>query len=240
MINRDGFYVVSSVRGTDEFLKKYPPRRRWLNWEVSELDVAMQPGSSGTLSGKYDRVVLARASREGVEFLWWLIIPRRSFVMNDGQRVMLPETEASWIPGEPGRLDDLPGKARVFLAAYYWNEQLRTPQGAMGGVERWVEVPLPADQVPNTIDSVAALARRDLQVMQHVGSGSLYGEAADTKGDVGDLKPLSSFEPDRITEAEYIAAVRRGVDDLRRLDEVHAIDSIEMLPPRGKGQAAPR
>ncbi len=138
----------------------------------------------------------------------------------------LPATN-TWTPGEPGRLDDLPGKARVLLAAYYWDEKLRTPQGTMWGVEQWVEVPLPADQGPNTVDNVAALARHDLQIMQHVGSGSLFGDAADAKGDTRTLKPLSSFEPDRITEAEYAAAVRRGIDDLRRMDEVHLSDPNE-------------
>jgi hypothetical protein len=211
-----------------------------INWEVSELDVAMQPSSSGNLGSKYDRVVLATASHEGVEFMWWLIIPRRYFVMKDGQRVMMPETDTSWMPGEPGRLDDLPGKARVSLSAYHWNDQLHTPQGTMGGVEQWVEVPIPADQGPNTIDNVAALARRDLQIMQYGGSSSLFGVAADTKDNPQSGKPLSGFEPDRITEAEYAAAVRRGVDDLRRFDEVHLPDPSNDLPPAGKGPAPPR
>jgi hypothetical protein len=240
LINRDGFYVVSSVRGTAEFLKKFPPRRRTLNWEVSELDVAIQSPSSGNLGAKYNRVVLAKASREGVEFMWWLIIPRRYFVMKDGQRVMMPETDTSWMPGEPGRLDDLSGKARVLLSVYYWDEQHRTPQGAMGGVEQWVEVPLPADQGPNTIDNVAAFTRQDLQIMQHGGSSSLFGVAADTKDNPQRGNPLSVFEPDRITEAEYIAAVRRGVDDLRRDDEVHLPDPSNDLPPAGKDPAPPR
>ncbi len=229
LVNRDGFYVVSSVRGTSGFLKKFPPRRRWLNTEVSELDVAMQHGSSGNLGTKYDRIVLAKASREGVDFEWWLIITRREFTVKNGQRVMLPEDDTSWRPGEPGRLDDLPGKARVLLSANYWNEKLRTPQGAMGSVEQWAEVPLPPDQGPNTVDNIAALVRRDLHIIQHVGSGVLFGVAADTKNDPGGLKPLSFFKPDDISDAQYAAAVRRGIDDLRRLDEVHLPDPNDKL-----------
>ncbi len=229
LVNRDGFYVVSSVRGTPDFLRKYQPRRRWLNLEVSELDVAMQPSSTGMMGGKYDRIVLARASHEGVEFLWWLIIPRKYFTIKNGERVMLPETNESWEPGVPGRLDDVPGKARVFLQALYWNEKLRTPQGTMGTVEQWVEVPLPADQGPNTIDNVAALARRDLQIMQHSGNSSLFGVAADTRDDPRSGRPLSGFQPDQINDAEYAAAVRRGVDDMRRWDEVHMPDAADAI-----------
>ncbi len=239
LVNRDGFYVVSSVRGTDEFLKKYPPRRRMLNWEVSELDVAMQAGTSGMIGTKYDRIALARASREGVDFLWWLIITRKEFVVKNGQRVMLPESDASWRPGEPGRLDDLPGKARVFLQAYYWNEQLRTSQGTMGGVEQWAEVPLPADQGPNTIDNITALVRRNLQMIQHVGNGGLFGVAADTKDDGSGLRPLTCFQPDRINDAEYAAAVHRDIDDFRALDEVHLPDQGEVVPAAEKGPIPP-
>jgi len=238
--DREGFYVVSSVRGTPEFLKKFPPHRRWINAEVSELDVAMQPGSSGNLGGKYDRLVLALASREGVQFSWWLIIPRTYFMMKDGKRVMQPENDTSWIPGEPGRLDDLPGKARVPLQAFYWADEHRDPRGAMGSVGQWVDVALPADRQPSSFDVVAALARRDLLIMRHGGSSALFGVQADSKGDARTLKPLSHFEPDRISDADYAAAVRRGIDDLRRMDEVHEIEPADMLPPPGKAQAPPR
>jgi hypothetical protein len=31
---------------------------------------------------------------------------------------------------------------------------------------------------------------------------------------------MSRFEPDRVTDADYAAAVRGGIEDLRRFDEV--------------------
>ena len=109
----------------------------------------------------------------------------------------------------------------------------------MGGVEQWVEVPLPANQGPSTIDSVAALARRDLQLIQHVGTGALYGVAADTKANPRSGRALCFFEPDRITEAEYAAAVRRGIEDLRQDDEVHMVEPGQVVPPGARGPIPP-
>ena len=109
LVGGEGFYVVSSVRGTPEFLKAYPPRRRPVNPEVVVLDVAMQPGSNMMEGGKYDRIVMGTASRDGVEFSWWLVVPRKFFQVKDGKQVYLPENDLSAMPGEPGQLDDLPG-----------------------------------------------------------------------------------------------------------------------------------
>jgi hypothetical protein len=237
LINREGFYVVSSVRGTAELLRKFPPRRRWLNPALSELDVAFQMTSNGMISGKYDRIGLGTASREGVEFAWSLVIPRRLFKMQDGKPVFLPENDTSWMPGEPGRLDDPAGKGWVPLSATYRDEHHRDAKGVPATVSQWVGVSLPPDTEPTTVEDVAARARRDLLIMQYGGSSSLFGVAADAKGDGQNLKPLSRFEPDRITDTEYAAAVRRGIDDLRRFDEVHEIGPADMLPPRGQGQA---
>jgi hypothetical protein len=228
--NRDGFYVVTSVRGTADFLRKYPPRRRWINAEVSALDVAMQPMASGNYGGKYDRIGLGSAAREGVEFSWWMIVPRKYFQVKNGKKVFEPENDESYMPGEPGRLDDLPGKARVPLSANYWDERLRDANGAMGMITQWVEVALPAGRQPTTLEDAAARARRDLLMMRHGGTYALLGVAADAKPDASTLKPWSHFEPDKVTDAEYAAAVRRGLDDLRQIDEVHDVDPGLVLP----------
>jgi hypothetical protein len=232
LVDRDGFYVVSSVRGTPEFLKKYPPRRRPINAEVVALDVASQQFASGNLSAKYDRVGMATAAREGVEYVWWMIIPRKFFKLKDGKRVYEPESNVSFNQYEPMRLDDLPGKARVKLSAYYWDEHHRDARGVQQTVEKWVEVPIPADRAPSTIEDVAARVRRDLLLMRHGGTYALLGVAADAKGDSQNLKPMSSFEPDQITDAGYAAAVRRGFEDLRRVDEIVDAGPGNIVAPR--------
>lgn len=239
--DREGFYVVSSVRGTPEFLRAYPPRRRPLNPEVVLLDVAFQPMGNMMQGNKYDRIVLGSATRDGVEFSWWLVIPRRFFEVKDGNRVYLPESTASADPGEPGRLDDVPGKARVPLSATYWDDKHRDAKGLMQGVSTWAEVPVPPGRPPATLDDVAARARRDLLQMgvgvAAGGAGSLLGVAADSKGDAQSLRPLSHFSPEAVSDADFAAAVRRGLDDLRRFDEVHDVGPQGMLPPPGEGDS---
>ncbi|QEH34562.1 hypothetical protein OJF2_31030 [Aquisphaera giovannonii] len=233
LVDREGFYVVSSVRGTPEFLRQYPPRRRPVNWEVVAIDVAYQPMGNGMMGGKYDRIVLGTAARNGVEFCWWLLIPRKFFMVKDGKREYQPQDDVSAMPGEPGRLDDLPGKARVRLGAIYWDETHRDARGVQQEVSTWAEVPLPPDRPPATIEHVAARARRDMLAMGAGGAGSLLGIAADSKPDGNTLRPTSHFAPESVTDGDFAAAVRRGLDDLRNQDEVRPIGSDDILPPAG-------
>jgi hypothetical protein len=219
--DREGFYVVSSVRGTAEFLKQYPPRRRPINPEITVLDVAFQGMSNRNWGTKYDIVGMAEASREGVDFSWWVIVPRRWFEVKDGKRVYLPETDVSYMAGEPGRLDDLPGTARVPLSATYWDEKHRDTQGVQQQVSTWAVVPVPPDRPATTWEEITSRARRDLLDMGVGGDGWLHGVAAETKVEDHNLRGISSFVPEAISDIEFVAAVRRGLDDLRQFDEVH-------------------
>lgn len=212
---REGVYVVSSVRGTPEFLAQHPPRRRHLNPEWVALDVAFQRMTNGMYGGAYDVVGLAEATREGVEYAWWVVFPRRFYTVKDGRREYFPEPTQPALPGEPVRLDDLPGKLRVPLHACHWNESIRDRE-----VSTWVEVPLPADRPPATVEAVAARARRDLlQMGGGVAGYRLMGIAAGVPSDPS-LRPVSSFAPESIADADFAAAVRRGMDDLRKFDDL--------------------
>lgn len=229
--DREGFYVVSSVRGTPEFLKTYPPRRRPLNPEFVALDVAFQPGSNMMYGGNYDHITLGSAAREGIEFSWWLIVPRRFFRVKDGNRVYLPQIDQPGARGEPGRLDDVPGKARLPLSATYWDEKHRDANGVQQGVSTWAEVPLPPDHAAASLDDVAGRARRDLLLMSVGGAGGLLGVAADVKKEASTLRPLSHISPETTSDADFAAAVRRGLDDLRQFDEVRDPGPEDMLLP---------
>jgi hypothetical protein len=225
--DHDGLYVVSSVRGTPEYLKRFTPRRRWINVELSVLDVAYQMTTNRMLSGKYDQIGMGTASREGVEYAWWMVIPRKFYKVESGKVVYLPRDDKSWMPGVPGRLENPSGTVWVPLSATYWDERRRTAQGALESVSQWVEVPLPADKPLTTFEDAAARARHDVLFM---GSGGLLAVAADTKADASGCRPLSHFEPDRVTDVDYAAAVLRGINDLRRFDEVRE-PGPEIVPP---------
>ncbi|AMV40596.1 hypothetical protein [Planctomyces sp. SH-PL62] len=231
---RQGFYVVSSVRGTPEFLAKHPPRRRPLNPETVIVEVATQNIGNMTYGGRYVLIGLATAERDGVEYAWWLVVPRRLYLVKDGRREYLPESDDG-LGDEPARLDAAPGKARVPLKATYRDPALRDPDGRPGAVSAWAEVPIPADRPPTTIEAVAARARRDLMQLGGGDAGySLLGVAADAQADGSGLRSISGFLPETLTDADFAAAVRRGLDDLRGFDEVHIITPEEMLPPLGK------
>jgi hypothetical protein len=227
--DREGFYVVSSVRGTSDFLKEFPPRVRAFNPELVLLDVAFQPGSNMIQGRKYDRIVMGNLTRDGVEYSWWLILPRRFYRLKDGQRVYEPVTTASYLAGEPGQLDDLPGKARVPLSATYWDDKHRDAKGVQQGVSTWAEVPLPTDRTPATLEDVASRARRDVKRMSVSGAGGLLGVAADLKTTPQTLRPLSRILSD-VPDAEFAAAVRRGLEDLRQFDKVEDLRPDDFLP----------
>ena len=211
----EGYYVLTSVRGTPEFLKKYPPKVHPFNPDIPLLDVATQASKGTRTMDKYHQVGMAFAQREGVEFTWWLILPRRTFVVKDGKRV---EVKSERLP-VPLRLDDLPGKVRLPLGAYYWDEQHRDARGALGNVFQWVEVPLSADRPPTTLEDVAGRARRDLLLMRHGSLCDMYGYAAGAVAPSPE-RPLDHFESNKITDSEYAAAVRRLVEESQKSDEV--------------------
>ncbi|MFO0957254.1 MAG: hypothetical protein U0800_07270 [Isosphaeraceae bacterium] len=233
--DREGFYVVSSVRGTPEFLRQFPPKRRALNPEIRFLDVATQPMMNRNWGAKYDVVGLGEASREGVEYRWWAIVPRRFFERKDGRKEYLPESPDSAMPGEPGRLDDTPGMARIPLAATYLDDKHRNERGVPREVSTWASVPLPADRPPATWEAVAARARQDLIVMGTGGVGHLFGVAAGARPEGNSGRPLSTYLPDAIGDADFAAAVRRGLEDMREWDEVGIPDPEGLIPQLGGG-----
>ncbi|WP_435019059.1 LolA family protein [Tundrisphaera sp. TA3] len=220
MAGREGFFVVSSVRGTAEHVRRFPPHRRMINTEASVLEVASQPVTNRMLSGTYDLIGLASAAREGVEYAWWMIVPRRHFRVEDGRKVFVPEL--GWVPspGEPGRLDDFEGQARIPLRATYDDPAHRGPDGLPQQVERWATTPLPPDARPLSLEEAATRTRADLRVMRHAGTSAMLGVAPDARAFPGQGRPLSGFDPDATTDADYAAAVRRGLEDMRAQDQL--------------------
>lgn len=215
---REGVYVVSSVRGTPKFLAEHPPRHPPLK------AIATQMMTNRNYDDAYDIIGLAGEARDGVEFAWWIVFPRRFDKLRDGRPEYLAEGTAPRPAGSPARLDDLAGKLRVPLHAIHLHESIQDRI-----VSTWAEVPLPADRPPATIEAVAARARRDLMQMGGVDSGyRLRGVATDVEPGSLSLRPPSPTSPDAVTDADFAAAVRRGMDRRRELDAI----GDEESPPR--------
>ncbi len=195
------FYVVSSVRGTPEFLKKHPPQRRRVNLQVTLLEVAEQPAAAGT-DLNYNRAVLASAEADGVHYLWWLAVRRRYFTVEQGKRT--PDFEAP-------SLEVSPGKVRVPLQAIH-----RGSQGVQDWVRVNVDASVAADQVIQPLADLAARARRDALLIQQAPGAIVRLLGWGKAGEMRHTLPL----PDRITDMDFAEQVSRQLKWLHSLDEV--------------------
>jgi hypothetical protein len=226
----EGFYVVSSVRGTPEYLKRYPPARRRVNMSIPVmLEVAFQPRWK-QLGDGYDRITLAEVSREDVQFAWWLIIPRRFFMVKGGKKEFLTAKAGD----DADRLDQSPGKVRIPLEATYFDKAFRDKSGAMQSVFKWVEVPLPSSAVPEDLERVAGRVRREILVMVRGNLGCLFGVASQTPDEPRNPRAISGFDADRITDADFTAAIQRAIDDMRAMDERWDLNPGGMAPGNGE------
>jgi hypothetical protein len=204
----DTVYVVSSVRGTAEYLKAHPPQPRRLNLQTTILDVAEQ--QAGSVDQDCHRVALACAEADGVHYLWWLAARRHYFtVEKEGKRTPLSKSPS--LEGEPG-------KVQLPLQAGY-----RGPKAGSDLVNVSVEVSLPEDRRARPLADIAVRTRRDLLL---VGQGpgavaSLYRWVRD-----GELRHVA---PEQITDADYAKGVSRQLQWLRSSDEISGA-SMDMGP----------
>jgi hypothetical protein len=210
------FYVVSSVRGTPEFLKQHPPKRRRLNLQVTLLDVAEQCASAST-DLDCNRAVLASAEADGVHYLWWLAVRRRYFAVEQGKRI--PHSEAP-------ALEVSPGKVRVPLQAI--------PRGAQdvpGWIRINVDVSVAADQQVQPLADLTARARRDALLIQQA-PGAIVGLGGWVKE--GEMRPTL---PDQITDMSFTKQVSRQLEWLHSQDEITKPD--QGMPPPGRPGTSP-
>jgi hypothetical protein len=205
------FYVVSSVRGTPEFLKQHPPQRRRLNLQVTLLDVAEQSAAAST-DLECNRAVLGSAEADGVHYLWWLAVRRHYFKEEQGKRT--PQFDSP-------SLEVNPGTVRVPLQAIHRNSP---------GVAEWVRVnvdtSIAADQQVQPLADLAARARRDALLIQQAPGAIVYllGWAQD--GETRHTKPM----PDQITDKDFARQVSQQLEWLHSLDKITEPDQ-GMMPP---------
>jgi hypothetical protein len=205
------FYVVSSVRGTPEFLKKHPPKRRRLNLQVTLLDVAEQPAASGT-DLECNRAVLATAEGDGVHYVWWLAVRRHYFTVDQGKRT--PHSDSP-------SLEVIPGKVHVPLQAIH-----RGFPGVAEWVQVNVDVSVAVDQKSQSLAELAARVRRDaLPIQQAPGAVvGLHGWVRDGEG--------RHTMPDQISDAEFAKQVGQQLEWLNSLNEIKEMG--EGMRPRGR------
>lgn len=205
-VDAETFFVLSSVRGTPEYLKQNPPQRRHLNLQASILDVAQQPSTPGNGDG-CNRATLATAESEGVHYLWWLAVRRRYFSVDEGV-----ETVRSEMPS----LEIEPGRVKLPLQAIP-----RTPGASW--ITAFVQVDLPAASL--SLEQVAGRVRRDvLAIRQDVGAQAAMHGGVKTG-------VLEFLQPADVSNADYARAITEQLEWLHSLDEVQwPPQEIGLLP----------
>lgn len=150
-IDEGCWYVVSSVRGTADYLKKYPPTKRRLNLNYTAQDVAWQPGTHGAVGDAW-QLFMFKMEWRGVEYLWRLVVRKDHALPNNGAG---------------------PGKVRVPLFASHIHPKCRDARGVQLATRLALDVPI--RRQTSTLEEVIAKARIDMKLVSRVcgESGSL-------------------------------------------------------------------
>lgn len=224
-----GYFVVSSVRATPEFLREEPPRRRWVTADVELFDVACQPVAHQAFDSSNNFVGLAEARREGVQYVWWILLPREYFMKQGGKRIVV-----DLVPPEGRRkLDEPPGGVWIPLTARYLSERHRDANGIAETLLEWLRVPMAPNPARIDLQSAAAQTRRDLITMGYGSVRALYGVAPGAAHLPKAMRPLAHFDPTEISDVEFANAIRKGIEDFSALDEI--VGPLDQAEPRGEG-----
>ena len=204
------YFIMSSVRGTPEYLRRNPPKRRRLNLHTTILEVASQPEAPGN-GWDCNRATLATAESNGVHYLWWLAVERRYFSIENGERKFQDD-----LPG----LETEAGRVRVPLAAIY-----RTSGSKW--ITTAVEVDLRGGPGQTPLVEIAGRVRRDVISIRQDMSAIVAMH--------GGLKnnTLSHLQPDEVTDSQYARAITE------QLDWLHSMDEISSTPADILGPDAP-
>ena len=146
-VDDGSWYIVSSVRGTPEYLRKYPPKPRRVNLNHSVIDVASQSGSHAS-SGSGYQCLMYQTEWQGVDYLWRM-----------------------YVPGYRGGVKNRPkpGMIRVPLHADHMHRNRRDARGVQ--LTTRLELDLPIPEKTSTLSEIVAIARKDITL-----AGSVFAE----------------------------------------------------------------
>jgi outer membrane lipoprotein-sorting protein len=215
-IDEGCWYVVSSVRGTADYLQKYPAAKRRFNLNYTAQDVASQPGSHGAV-GNALQLPLFQMEWQGVDYLWRLVVRRDHAPPNNG--------------AEPGRV-------RLPLVADHMHPDRRDARGVQQQTSFEVDVPI-TQQGNSTLEQVIAKARLDMKLVRCV-----LGETGSMPiaGSIANSLQITSF--DEITDEAYareLAKARWQVQagDYSGADPPEGWDATAMYSVAGDTEGGP-
>jgi hypothetical protein len=190
-IENGGLFLVTSARGTEATLKKYPlterplaPGKLFLDGPASQY----RPGADGGTPGLF--IELASVDHLGINVSWW---------------VALPHNQAAQSPFETAD-----GKVNVPVVispsfSPYWKDNFTDRDGVTHGLAWVIALDLPTPAKSPTLDSISRKVYADLEVLEGVPF------KFPNMGNRG-LRPARWYDLDKITSAQFAEAV---ADDVR-------------------------
>lgn len=180
---------VSSVRGTEETLKKYPlTKRRIQPGQFLSDGPATNPSSSHIGNDSY-HMKLADATHQGIDVAWWAMIPQG--------------TRPNHFEVAPGRI-----KIHVFVSPRGEFFNLFQDKNGIGRDLDWdVEVNVPRQESIPTSEEIAEGVYADLETLSAVFFKTLIFSSDDHKMQIGSLGNI-----DEISADEY---ARKIVKDIK-------------------------
>lgn len=181
------WFVVSTVRGTPEYLRKYPPKSRRINPRYSARTVAPQSGSHGSV-GSTTQLLIYQIEWQGVDYLWRLVD----------------------FGGQPAQSPKVANAIRLPLIANHMHADRRDARGVQLQTRVELDVPVP-DRKKCALEDVIADARNELNlaagVMGDLESPRVAGAVADNTVTFHSLSTL--------TDSEYAKELRKAHWQLR-------------------------
>ena len=182
-----GLALLTSVRGTEETLAKFPLTKHRLGIGRMFVDPPATNWSASPQGDVYFRIPLASASNEGVDAQWWIVVPRDA---------------------PPTVFDVAPGKVKVTAGVTPNGSYAKVFEDAQGVGQQlsWdIELEVPTPTPLPELSKITDLAYRDLRMLDSVSMKYLdLGVEKDRfVGKIG--------SPDDITAEEFAVAVAEHI-----------------------------
>lgn len=180
------YFMVTSVRASDDYLKKYPPKKRRINRDWISMDVASQVHSHGS-RGAGSQIMILALEWQGIDYLWWIFVPHRQARPSNG--------------AEEGAL-------RVPFFVSHWHEKQKDERGVQNSTSCDIDVPVKVNS-PKDLDDIVALFFEDLDQLSVLRSVIYKGPnevgtpsntlqlARSLENDAVHFAPFSDFIPEQ-------------------------------------------
>jgi hypothetical protein len=182
-----GVFLLTSVRGTDATLAKYPLTKHRMGAGVTLLDPPAENLNDSPQGSGFFRIRLASATHNGIDARWWIVIPRNS---------------------PPNHFDVGPGKVRIpvgFTPNGAFCNEFKDAEGVVQHVYWDIELDAPEANPLPTLGDIATRVHHDLESLYPVVPRNLDMGPEKKKADGTEVEKFAS--PEEVTPEKFGEAV---------------------------------